>query len=231
MSTLQGINCYACYLVGLLVITQELHKTGRRAAQKRSKIGGGCLILGEQQYFCLGRRFSKCKLTRYAKNCVGDHGPPPKPMEPPVDRPCYEVSNFLGRHVICNFATFILSLSYPGGMHDRLWRRYLYREVVAHSLLLPRLARGAFAANNGLVRAARALPGAEENAAKGLNKARHWPEPHRQAAAGRRRLNLGHVLVSGDGRIWDQRRCHLTRRAAFPLQRKFRPAAYYLDRR
>ena len=27
-----------------------------------------CLTLGEQQYFCLGRRFSKRKMTRYAKN-------------------------------------------------------------------------------------------------------------------------------------------------------------------
>jgi len=26
------------------------------------------LILGKQQYFCLGRRFSKHKMTRYAKN-------------------------------------------------------------------------------------------------------------------------------------------------------------------
>jgi len=32
------------------------------------KIGGPqCLTSGEQQYFCLGRRFSKHKMTRYAK--------------------------------------------------------------------------------------------------------------------------------------------------------------------
>jgi len=30
-----------------------------------------CLILGEQQYFCLERRFSKRKITRYAKNFGG----------------------------------------------------------------------------------------------------------------------------------------------------------------
>jgi len=40
------------------------------------KILGGakCLILGEQQYFCLGRRFSKHKISRYAKN-FGTPGP------------------------------------------------------------------------------------------------------------------------------------------------------------
>jgi len=32
------------------------------------------LTLGEQQYFCLGRRFSKHQMTRYAKN-FGGHGP------------------------------------------------------------------------------------------------------------------------------------------------------------
>jgi len=30
------------------------------------------LILGEQQCFCLGRRFSKHKMTRYAKNLVAE---------------------------------------------------------------------------------------------------------------------------------------------------------------
>jgi len=30
--TLQAIYCYACYLVGLLVITYELHETGQRTA-------------------------------------------------------------------------------------------------------------------------------------------------------------------------------------------------------
>ena len=30
--TLQAIHCYACYLVGLLVITQQPHETGQRAA-------------------------------------------------------------------------------------------------------------------------------------------------------------------------------------------------------
>jgi len=35
------------------------------------KFEGGpkCFTLGEQQYFCLGRRFSKRKMIRYAKNC------------------------------------------------------------------------------------------------------------------------------------------------------------------
>jgi len=42
-----------------------------------TKTGGGakCLILGEQQYFCLGRRFSKHKMTRYAKNFGGEWPP------------------------------------------------------------------------------------------------------------------------------------------------------------
>jgi len=52
--------------------------------RSQSKIFGGqtifggakCLILGEQQYFCLGRRFSKHKMIRYAKN-LGCHGPLP----------------------------------------------------------------------------------------------------------------------------------------------------------
>ena len=38
------------------------------------KWGGECLTLGEQQYFCLGRRFSKHKMTKCAKN-FGGHGP------------------------------------------------------------------------------------------------------------------------------------------------------------
>jgi len=29
--------------------------------------GGKCLNLGKQQHFCLGRHFSKHKMTRYAK--------------------------------------------------------------------------------------------------------------------------------------------------------------------
>jgi len=33
-----------------------------------------CLTLGEQQYFCLGRRFLKHKMTRYAKK-LGRHDP------------------------------------------------------------------------------------------------------------------------------------------------------------
>jgi len=41
--------------------------------------GGKCLTLGEQQYFCLGGRFSKHKMTRYAKN-FGRHGPLATPM-------------------------------------------------------------------------------------------------------------------------------------------------------
>jgi len=35
------------------------------------------LTLDEQQYVCLGRRFSKHKITRYAKNLGGPW--PPKP--------------------------------------------------------------------------------------------------------------------------------------------------------
>jgi len=33
-----------------------------------------CLNLGEQHNFCLGRRFSKHNMTRYANNC-GGHSP------------------------------------------------------------------------------------------------------------------------------------------------------------
>ena len=39
--------------------------------------GAKCLTLDEQQYFCLGRHFSKHKMTRYAKNLGGwPSGPP-----------------------------------------------------------------------------------------------------------------------------------------------------------
>jgi len=41
--------------------------------------GAKCLILGEQQYFSLERRFSKHKMTKNAKN-VGRHGPLATPM-------------------------------------------------------------------------------------------------------------------------------------------------------
>ena len=34
---------------------------------------------GEEQYFCLGRRFSKQKITRYAKN-LGEIWPLAQPM-------------------------------------------------------------------------------------------------------------------------------------------------------
>jgi len=37
--------------------------------------GGKHLTLGEQQYFCFGRCFSKRKMTRYAKNLESE-GPP-----------------------------------------------------------------------------------------------------------------------------------------------------------
>ena len=38
-------------------------------------LGAICLTLGEQQYFRLGRRFSKHKMTRYAKNFLGGMAP------------------------------------------------------------------------------------------------------------------------------------------------------------
>jgi len=34
-----------------------------------------CLTLGEQQYFCLGRRYSKHKTPTYPKNLGGAHKP------------------------------------------------------------------------------------------------------------------------------------------------------------
>jgi len=38
-----------------------------------------CLTSGEQQYFCVGLRFSKHKMTRYVKNS-GGHGSMATPM-------------------------------------------------------------------------------------------------------------------------------------------------------
>jgi len=53
------------------VFATALHLT-KKGYQWRSqpKILGGqkCLTLGEQQYFYLGRHFSKHKMARYAKN-------------------------------------------------------------------------------------------------------------------------------------------------------------------
>jgi len=42
--------------------------------------GAKCLTLGEQQYFCLGRRFSKHEMTKYAKNLGVGPCPPAMPM-------------------------------------------------------------------------------------------------------------------------------------------------------
>jgi len=46
--------------------------------------GGKCLTLGEQQYFCLERRFSKHKMARYAKNFGGMA--PGTPLATPMSR-------------------------------------------------------------------------------------------------------------------------------------------------
>jgi len=44
--------------------------------RSQSKIWGSkCLALGKQQYFRLAHRFSKYKITRYAKYFFGGHGP------------------------------------------------------------------------------------------------------------------------------------------------------------
>jgi len=39
------------------------------------KLGAKCLTLGEQQYFCLGRRSSKHKMTLDIPKIFGGHGP------------------------------------------------------------------------------------------------------------------------------------------------------------
>jgi len=44
--------------------------------------GGEYLVLGEEQYLCLGRRFSKHKMARYAKN-LGEAMPPGNAMHMP----------------------------------------------------------------------------------------------------------------------------------------------------
>jgi len=48
-----------------------------RQWRSQSKILEGlkCLTLGEQQYFCLGRRFSKYRMTGYGKNFEGTWPP------------------------------------------------------------------------------------------------------------------------------------------------------------
>jgi len=58
--------------VSLLSVNVVVHSSGVPSPQ--FFWGPNCLILSEQQYLCLGHRFSKQKMTRCAKN-VGGHCP------------------------------------------------------------------------------------------------------------------------------------------------------------
>jgi len=74
-------NCIVLVIINFLMSAWSLEVLP--VVKPTQNFGGGkCLTLGKQQHFCLGHRFSKHKMTRYAK--IWGVWPPGLPLATPM---------------------------------------------------------------------------------------------------------------------------------------------------
>jgi len=105
--TLQGIYCYACYLVELLIITWEPHETGQTAAcGARPRVGYPCYILMHQNRFTYTS--SHCNTT-CSHFLAARYLLPPNIISTQISHPLHfstELKNFSSIPVCTSFSTY-----------------------------------------------------------------------------------------------------------------------------